>query len=58
MNMRDFDYGTGDDIDDAVQKLRAEIAAQIRRAALADIDAPGQVRHAYEIAVRIAEGAR
>jgi hypothetical protein len=57
MDARDFDYGIGDDIDTALQQLRAEIAAQIRRAASNDIDAPTSVRLAYERAVLIAEGA-
>lgn len=57
MNTREFDYGIGDDIDDAVQKIRATIVAQIKRAALVDINAPVQVRRAYELAVSIAEGA-
>jgi len=56
MNARDFDYGVGDDIDTAVQRLRAEIAAQIRQAASSDTDAPAPVRRAYERAVLIAEG--
>ena len=58
MNARDFDYGIGDDVDNAVQRLRAEIVARIRQAASLDVDAPRQVRHAYEVAMEIAKGAR
>jgi hypothetical protein len=56
MNTRDFDYGIGDDVDNAVQTARAAIVAQIKRAAQVDADASIQVRRAYEVAVQIAEG--
>jgi hypothetical protein len=53
-SVRDFDYGLGDDLRNAVRQAKTEIAAQIRRAARADVDVPG-VRRAYEAAARIAE---
>jgi hypothetical protein len=55
MNTRDFDYGVGDDIDNAVQRTRAEIAARIRQAASSDVDAPSYARRIYDLAIRIAE---
>ena len=51
---RDFDYGVHDEVRQAVEQLRAEIAIRIRRAAYLDPTATGWV--AYEIAARIAEG--
>jgi hypothetical protein len=54
MNVRDFDYGIGDDIDCALQQLRATIAAQIRQAIGPETDP--RIRNAYERAIEIAEG--
>ena len=54
-SIRDFDYGLGDDLRNAVREAKTEIAAQIRRAARAEGDAAPAVRRAYEAAARIAE---
>ena len=54
MNVRDFDYGIGDDIDGARQQLRATIAAQIRQAIGPETDP--RIRNAYERAIQIVEG--
>jgi hypothetical protein len=54
MNVRDFDYGIGDDVDSALQQLRAAIADQIRQA-IGPETSP-QIRSAYERASQIAEG--
>lgn len=54
MNVRDFDYGIGDDIDSAQQQLRVAIADQIRQA-IGPETSP-QIRSAYERAIQIAEG--
>jgi hypothetical protein len=53
-SVRDFDYGVGDDLVQARQHERAEIAARIRRAAGPELMA--EVRQAYERAARLAEG--
>ena len=56
LSARDFDYGVHDEVRNAVEHLRGEIAARIRRAALR----PGATRadrSAYELAARIAETA-
>ena len=55
---RDFDYGIGDDLDNAVQSVRREIAAGIRRAAARHTTAPPEVQLAYETAARLAEHGR
>ncbi|GAA1436858.1 hypothetical protein GCM10009616_37600 [Microlunatus lacustris] len=52
---RDFDYGVGDDLRQAQQQVRVEIAARIRDAARRDpSETPGEKR-IYELAARIAE---
>ena len=56
MNVRDFDYGIGDDIDCALQQLRATIAAQIRQTIGPKTDP--QIRNAYERAIQIVTGRR
>ena len=54
-SVRDFDYGVGDDLIQARQRERVEIAARIRGAAAAEVTL--EVRRAYERAARLAEGA-
>jgi hypothetical protein len=58
MNARDFDYGVGDDVDNAVRQLRAEIVERLEQAALRATDAHREVRNAYEVAIRIARESR
>lgn len=58
LGTRDFDYGVGDDIDTAVQQVRTEIAARIRRAADLSPEASDRLRLVYELAARIAEDSR
>lgn len=55
---RDFDYGVGDDLRQAEQQVRAEIAARIRAAARLDPSETPREKRIYELAARIAEGAR
>lgn len=55
---RDFDYGVGDDLRAVEREVRAEIAAQIRRAAWRDSVGTQRERLAYEQAALIAEGTR
>ncbi len=55
LTTRDFDYGVGDDIDTAVQQVRTQIAARIRRAADLSPEVGGRHRLVYELAARIAE---
>jgi hypothetical protein len=57
LRSRDFDFGVGDDIDNAVQQLRAKIASGIRQAARVNRIATHAERLAYEMAARIAETA-
>ena len=54
-SVRHFDYGVGDDLVQARQHERVEIAARIRRAAAAEVTL--ELRQAYEQAARLAEGA-
>ena len=58
MSPRDFDYGIGDELDNAVQQVRRQIAAGIRRTAAQHAAASPDVRLAYEAAARLAEGGR
>jgi hypothetical protein len=55
LNSRDFDYGVGDDLYNAVERLRMEIASRIRRSASLHTGATREERAAYELAARIAE---
>jgi hypothetical protein len=57
MRSRDFDFGVGDDIDNALQQLRAKIANGIRQEARVNRVATHGERLAYEMAARIAETA-
>jgi len=53
---RDFDYGVGDDLRQAQQQLRTEIAARIRAAARLDPTETPREKRIYELAALIAEG--
>lgn len=55
---RDFDYGVGDDLHNAVERMRTQIATSIRQAAALNRTATPDVRAVYELAARIAETAR
>jgi hypothetical protein len=55
MSSRDFDYGVGDDLYNAVERVRLEIASRIRWAASLQSGATREERAAYELAARIAE---
>ena len=54
---RDFDYGVHDEVRNAVDQLRGEIAARIRQAANSNPTATREDRYAYELAAQIAETA-
>ena len=57
LRTRDFDYGVHDEVRNAVEQTRGEIAARIRRAAYSSPTATREDRYAYELAARIAETA-
>jgi phosphopantothenate synthetase len=53
---REFDYGVGDDQDEAARNARRAAAAEIRRAAASEPGCSPAVLAAYERAARLAEG--
>jgi hypothetical protein len=57
LSSRDFDYGVHDELRQALEHLRGQIAARIRQAAKVNPDMTRQDRHLYELAARIAEDA-